>query len=174
VPDAPDPVTTLVDFLGRDRFDVNVERVTLEVPFNRNVLPAGTLTVYHAPFGGEPAPVLTFRLTDDVGHRDPQAQVTRYSFDREKGEAIVYRPGEVLYAVLPVKKDGQGGWVLTWARSRSEVYQFERLVRPPRLHRKDQENIQGELLEEIRLEFQPAHGVPTVPDLMPVVILKKR
>jgi len=137
------------------------------------VVPAGALTMYHAPSGAEPAPALTFRLTDDFGHRDPQAQVTHYSFDREKGAAIAYRPGEVLYAVLPVKKDGEGDWVLTWARSRSEVYQFERLVRPPRLHRKDQENIKGELLDDVHLAIQPAHGVPTVPDLMPVVILKK-
>jgi hypothetical protein len=173
LPDAPDPVTTLVNFLGHDRFDVNVERIALEVPFSRNVVPAGALTMYHAPSGAEPAPALTFRLTDDFGHRDPQAQVTHYSFDREKGAAIAYRPGEVLYAVLPVKKDGEGDWVLTWARSRSEVYQFERLVRPPRLHRKDQENIKGELLDDVHLAIQPAHGVPTVPDLMPVVILKK-
>jgi hypothetical protein len=174
VPDAPDPVTTLVSFLGRDRFDVNIERVTLEVPFDRNAVPAGTLTIYHATAGAEPVPALTFRLTDDEGHRDPHARVTRYSFGRERGAAVAYRPGDVLYAVLPVKRDGQGDWVLTWARSRSEVYQFERLVRPPRLHRKDQENTLGELLEDVQLAIQPAQGVPTVPDLMPVVILKKR
>jgi hypothetical protein len=174
VPDSPDPVTTLANFLGQDRFDVNVERVTLEVPFDRNVVPAGALTVYHAAAGAEPVPALTFRLTDDEGHRDAQVRVTRYSFSRDMGAALVYRPGDVLYAVLPVKKDGQGDWALTWARSRSEVYQFERLVRPPRLHRKDQENTQGELLEDIQLAIQPAHGVPAVPDLMPVVILKKR
>jgi GTPase SAR1 family protein len=174
VPDAPDPVTALASFLGQDRFDVNIERVTLEVPFDRNVVPARPLTVYHAAAGAEPVPALTFRLTDDEGHRDPQARVTRYSFGRDKGAALVYRPGDVLYAVLPVKKDGQGDWVLTWARSRSQVYQFERLVRPPRLHRQDQENTQGELLDDVHLAIQPAQGVPAVPDLMPVVILKKR
>jgi GTPase SAR1 family protein len=174
VRDPPDPVKTLANFLGQDHFDVNIERVTLEVPFDRNVVPAGTLTVYHAAAGAEPVPALTFRLTDDEGHRDAQARVTRYSFGRDKGGALVYRPGDVLYAALPAKKDGQGDWVLTWARSRSEVYQFERLVRPPRLHRKDQENTQGELLDDVRLATQPAYGMPSVPDLMPVVILKKR
>jgi hypothetical protein len=174
IPDAPDPVTALESFLGQDRFEVNIERATLEVPSDRNLVPAGTLTVYHAAAGAEPTPVLTFRLTDDEGHRGPQARVTRYSFGRDKGATVVCRPGDVLYAVLPVKKDGQGHWMLTWARSRSEVYQFERLVRPPRLHRKDQENTQGALLEDVQLEIQPAHGVPTVPDLMPVVVLKKR
>jgi GTPase SAR1 family protein len=173
VPDAPEPVTALASFLGQDHFEVNIERVTLEVPFDRNVVPAGTLTVYHAAAGAEPVPVLTFHLTDDEGHRDPQARVTRNSFSRDRGTALIYRPGDILYAVLPVKKDGQGDWVLTWARSRSEVHQFERLVRPPRLHRKDQENTQGELLDDVRLAIQPAHGLPTVPDLMPVVILKK-
>ena len=89
-------------------------------------------------------------------------------------QPIVYRPGDLLYAVLPVQRHGEGDWRLTWGRGRSQRYQFERLVRPPRLHRKDQDNTQGELLDDVQLVLQPAEGVPSLPDLMPVVILKNR
>ncbi len=66
---------------------------------------------------------------------------------------------------------GSSGWVLTWARNRSQVYQFERLQRPPRLHPKDKANTQGEVQEGISLEFPPEAGIPKMPDLMPVVPL---
>ena len=64
--------------------------------------------------------------------------------------------------------------MLTWARARSEGYQFERLVRPPRLHRKAQENIEGDLLGDVSTSLLPERGVPKVPDLLPIVMSKKR
>jgi hypothetical protein len=49
------------------------------------------------------------------------------------------------------------------------MYQFERLTRPPRLHRTKEATTSGTLEEEVRLTIIPADGVPRVPDLMPVV-----
>jgi hypothetical protein len=173
-PDAGDPVSSLAEFLSHDRFIVDVQQITLEIPFDRKLTPAGPFTIYHATAGAEPAPVLTLRLADDEGQRDPQRRVTVYSFLRSSGTDFVYRPGDMAYADLPVKKDGQGDWMLTWARARSEGYQFERLVRPPRLHRKAQENIEGDLLGDVSTSLLPERGVPKVPDLLPIVMSKKR
>jgi hypothetical protein len=97
-----------------------------------------------------------------------------YSFVSKGGSALTYQPGEFFFASLPVKKDGDAGeWRLTWARRRSALWAFEALSRPPRLHRADQENTEGELLEDVTLKILPPGGVPKVPDLVPVVDLKK-
>jgi hypothetical protein len=172
-PQAKDPVDVLADFLRQDQFDVGLRNLKLEVPFDRKLRPVGPITVYFGSGNDEikPAVVLT---RDDEGHRDFQKRITTYKFQRESGSLIVYRPGDHLFATLPVRKENEGGdWLLTWARNRSELYQFERLVRPPRLHRKEQENTQGELMENISLTVVPERDLPRVPDLVPVVKLKK-
>jgi hypothetical protein len=64
--------------------------------------------------------------------------------------------------------------MFTWARSRSEVYQHERLARPPRLHRRDQGNTTGELAAGVVLRATEGTGIPPAPDLLPVVRLDKR
>jgi hypothetical protein len=83
---------------------------------------------------------------------------------------LTYKPGERLWASLPLRDD----WMLTWARDRSSMYQFESLLRPPRLHKKDEPNTAGSLQEGVRVIIKPADGVPRVPDLMPVVRLEGR
>ena len=65
------------------------------------------------------------------------------------------------------------GLMLTWARDRSSVYQFERLRRPPRLHKANEPNTEGTLEEGVRLLIDPPDGVPRVPDLLPVVRLER-
>jgi hypothetical protein len=170
-PDAVDPITALADFLRLDHFDIEIQRLSLEVPFDRKIRPAGPFTIVHGPGNTE---AFVFRSTDDEGRRDPQRRVTVFSFFKEKGGPLLYRPGDALYATLDVKKEGTSApWRLTWARDRSEVYQFERLVRPPRLHAADRPNTEGELAEDVTVLFQPPGGIPKVPDLMPVVRLKK-
>lgn len=166
-----DPITALSEFLAKDQFPLDIQRVTLTVPFERKLRPAGPLAIYH---NSKDTPALIFKAQDEEGRRDPQQRVTVYTFDRASGAGITYRPGDTLFAKLPVRRDGDpADWALTWARNRSDVYQFERLVRPPRLHRKDQPNKEGELLENVIATVTPESGLPRVPDLMPVVILKK-
>jgi hypothetical protein len=168
---ARDPVTVLAEFLRQDHFDLDWRLLTLQIPFERNLRPTGMLTVYHgAPPGKEIAPALVFKLADENGRRDSERRVTVYTFERQLGRAFVYHPGDHLHADLCVERAGvEGDWVLTWARSRSEVYQFERLTRPPRLHQKMEENTKGELAEDVVLSIIPPTGNPQVPDLVPVV-----
>jgi hypothetical protein len=173
-PEASDPVTALADFLRQDRFEIEIQQLTMEVPYDRKLRPAGKLTVYHGPAHAPGLPALVFKLIDDDGRRDPDRRITSYSFTRDTGVAFSYRPGDTLYASLPVKLEGAGDWLLTWSRCRSEVFQFERLVRPPRLHARDQDNLQGELVEDLVIIYLPEHGIPRVPDLLPIVKPKKR
>jgi hypothetical protein len=168
-----DPVNALAEFISRDRFSLDMQRLELTVPFDRRLRPAGPLTVFHGAGGNVPA-ALVFKASEEEGRRNPQERVTVYTFLRESGSGPGYRPGDTLYANLPVRRDGDADWMLTWARSRSSLYQFERLVRPPRLHRRAEENTRGELLENVTLTVTPEGGLPKVPDLMPVVILAGR
>jgi hypothetical protein len=73
-----------------------------------------------------------------------------------------------LYARLNVFNNGQDGWRLTWARGRSEVYQFEHLAphQPPQLHRGD-DLAGGSAAKTVTLTFTPP--LPKVPELIPQV-----
>jgi len=164
---AEDPVSALDVFLRRERFDINLRRLALEIPDASKVRPEGKLLVHHFS-GAEKTPPLTFEPTGEERH-DGRRRVMRYGFGPSGDSSIAYKPGDTLWADLPVQNGGSPGWMLTWARNRSQLYQFERLARPPRLHPKDKENTQGEVQEGISLEITPEGGVPKVPDLMPVV-----
>jgi hypothetical protein len=168
-PDAPedDPVRALASFLGQERFTIEVNRLTLEVPERLKVRPApdAVLAVHH---GTGDRPALALGLSGE-GQRDVQRRVWLYTFRPVEGQRLVYRPGDRLWATLAL----QDGWMFTWARSRSAVYQFERLRRPPRLHRATEPNTSGELEEGVRLLPDPPDGIPRVPDLLPLVRLER-
>jgi hypothetical protein len=46
------------------------------------------------------------------------------------------------------------------------------LALPPRLHRQEQENTQGNVAKQVSVQIFPEAGIPTIPDLMPEVPLK--
>jgi GTPase SAR1 family protein len=164
-PQGEDPVTALASYLAKDRFEISLKRLELIVPANRKLRPAGPLTI-HAGDQANPS-VLVFARSSDVGIGNQG--IINYSFQLPKGETLVYHPGDTFYAALPVEQEGQGSdWMLTWARSRSQVYAMERLLRPPRLHRKDEQNTQGELLEDVAITPFP-NTFPREPDLLPIV-----
>jgi hypothetical protein len=168
--DAPDPVSALATFLQQPRFTVEIQKLTLEIPEGLKVKPAAEarLSVYHpeGPDGDKPA--LVFGAPDE-GLRDAQRRVWTYSFRLLEGKRIVYQPGDRFWASLPLRDER----MLTWARYRSTVYQFECLRRPPRLHKASEPNTAGSLEDGVRLTITPDDGVPKVPDLMPVVRLER-
>jgi hypothetical protein len=169
-PDWADPVVVLANFLKKDRFELDVRRPTLTVPIPLNVRPVGKLLIYHSRVSAQ-APALVLEVADTS--TDMAARVRTYTFRPEgEGRLLAFQPGDSIWATLQVERDGSPDWVLTWARSRSSVYQFEHLTTAPQLHRKDQEPAQGETAAGVALTFSPPSGVPAVPDLMPVVKLK--
>lgn len=170
MPEASDPVSGLAEFLDRGSFTLTLRRLTLEIPESLERKPAADakLSIYHPSSAGE-NPALVFELSGE-GERDPQRRVWRYSFRVREPQTLNYRPGDALWARLPLRDD----WMLTWVRGHSLMYQFERLTRPPRLHKANETTTRGTLEDEVRLTILPADGVPRVPDLMPVVRLSSQ
>jgi hypothetical protein len=171
-PDAPDPVTALFTFLGKESFDLELRRLTLEIPDELRLRVAGRLTVHHL-VGDKDRP-LAFELQGE-GRRDRPRGVTAYTFVPAGDTRLTYRPGEELWAELPLKDADNRDWVFTWSVSRSRTYKFERLLREsPRLHRPGQDVTQAEIVKGVTLTVTPEDGVPKVPDLLPVVKLEAR
>jgi hypothetical protein len=168
--DATDPVSALASFLQQPRFTVEIQRLTVEIPEGLRVKPGAdaSLSVYHPEGPDDRRAALVFALSDE-GRRDPQRRVWTYSFRLLEGRRVVYQPGDRFWASLPLRDEQ----MLTWARYRSTVYQFECLRRPPRLHKASEPNTSGSLEEGVRLLIHPDDGVPKVPDLMPVVRLER-
>lgn len=166
-PEAADPVSGLADFLNRTSFTLNIRRLTLEIPESLERKPANDapISIYHPASAGE-KPALLLQPSSE-GERDPQRRVRMYTFRLREPQTLTYRPGDSLWATLALRDD----WMFTWVRCRSLMYQFERLTRPPRLHRTKEATTSGTLEEEVRLTIVPADGVPRLPDLMPVVKL---
>jgi hypothetical protein len=164
-PKAPDPVRALAEFLGQDRFGIEIRGASMEVPERLGVRPRAdaAFKVYQPASGRQPA--LALEQSADP-RRDPRRNVWVYTFRAAKRDRLVFRPGNKLWAELPLR-DGR---TLTWAEARSALYPFECLHRPPRLQDKDATTLsEGSVQEGVRLAPSPEGGVPRVPDLMPAV-----
>jgi antibiotic biosynthesis monooxygenase (ABM) superfamily enzyme len=166
--EAADPVTALAEFLAKTSFPLDLRRLTLEIPESLGVKPAAdaVLSIHHPASAGE-KPALVFEQSGE-GERDAQRRVWVYSYRPAESQRLTYRPGDSLWASLPLRDD----LMFTWVRGHSLMYQFERLTRPPRLHKAKEAAVMGTLEEKVHLTITPADGVPRLPDLMPVVRLQ--
>jgi hypothetical protein len=162
-----DPVDELAAFLGRERFDIKLTRLRLGIPRDLGVEPSGNLSVTHEA-GGK---ATTLTLEPGEGQYNSQTRVTTYTFRATGEENIVYRPGDGLWAKLPLRKGATGGWAFSWIRGRSELYQFEHLERGAWLHQEGKDPSSGKYDENLRLAPTGDTHIPRVPDLMPVVKL---
>jgi hypothetical protein len=166
-----DPVKDLAAFLKRDEFDLDLRRLTLEIPDRLNKHSTDDLVVYVQRAGETTG----YRFEIIGNPRDAKRGVTQYQLQAAKQAAIVYQPGDLLWAEMRLrdvdKRDEE--WTLTWARCRSELYQFERLTRPPRLRPKDQPTSEGKIAEDVTVTVTQG-SLPLVPDLVPVVKLDRR
>lgn len=174
-----DPVAALVRFLKESSFPLELKRLTLSIPDDidagaarvRQLRPVGNLSVRHEANKKETA--LTFE-TSGGGERDLQAQAMKYAFKATGEQTLTYRPGDKLSAVLSLKDADGREWVAEWLRGRSRVYQLDHLVYEPVLYRKDQGSDKGQPAAGMTLRVTLGKDIPPIPDLMPVVILKKR
>jgi hypothetical protein len=189
-PDAADPIDSLVAFLKRDQFELKVSTIVISIPDRLNLRPEGKLILHLISMDegrgmsnesntspasstssslNRPASSLTF---EQAGEPKRESATSRYTFRAAGSTSLVYRPSDTFWADMPLRKSDGQGWVLTWTRARSLLYQFECLSLPPRLHRKEQENTRGEVARDIRVEVFPDTGVPAVPAIMPEVPLR--
>jgi hypothetical protein len=167
-PAAEDPVTRLAGFLNREKFELRIEMLELELPQTSGLTPRAeaTLDLYLPASGKDPA--ARFRRSGEV-RKDDQRRVNLYLFRKETPGSLAFRPGERLWAKLPLSGGKQQ---LTWSESRSSLYQFERLLLPPRLQDNNGAALTaGRRMDEVRLRIQPVDGMPAVPDLIPIIRL---
>jgi hypothetical protein len=166
-----DPVEELAAFLGRDRFEIKLSRLSLAIPRDLGVdlqdAPRDSLTVtLRARQGGKETAVT---LEGRKGEYDAQARVQPVTF-RVTGEGtFVFEPGDEVWAKLPLRKGEGGGWAFSWIRGRSRLYEFEHLSRGAWLHEEGKEPTSGRYYDDLRLVPLGETHVPAVPDLMPVV-----
>jgi hypothetical protein len=164
-----DPVDELASFLGREAFEIKLSRLRLGVPRDLGLEAQGNLTITHEVAGRPNALAL-----EPVGEAayDPQTRVTTYTYRVTGDGGLTYRPGEGLWAKLPLRKAGEaGGWALSWIRGRSQLYEFEHLSRGAWLHPDGDKATSGKYYEDLRLLPAGETHIPHVPDLIPVVKL---
>jgi hypothetical protein len=165
-PDAEDPVSTLATFLAQKRFTINPARLTLEVPDRGRARPRAEarFVVLHPASDRQPA--LAFEPTGEPA-RDAARGVWTYSYRLAAGQRVFYRPGEKLWAELPLRDGKQR---LVWGDCRSQRFQLERLRATPRIQAAGAASLtSGTLQEGVVLTFSPDETVPRVPDLVPQV-----
>jgi hypothetical protein len=160
-----DPVTTLAAFVRTDRFELTIQSVTVGIPddlLDPRPQPAGPLVVTHTPAGRSPVEY-RFRLEGEPQRERP---LTNYTFvaDGHPGR-IDYRPGDGLTASLPLRT-GSADARLVWAGTRTPIYQFDALARPPRLERGGPVPT-AEPAAGVRLTVTPPGGLPAVPAVVP-------
>jgi hypothetical protein len=169
VPSAPEPIEAIVAFLGKKQFTIEVRSFTLEVPELRSLLPRAEarLVILHPQSKRQPA--LAFEPSGEPA-RDMARRLRIYRFQLTEGQRLLYTPGDKLWAELPLRG---GKERLVWSQSRSALYQFDRLLNPPRQQSSSAASLdEGRLLDDVRLIPRPEDGVPPLPDLMPTVKLE--
>jgi hypothetical protein len=163
---ATDPVIALAAFLQKNSFPLEINQLTLEIPFRLQAakpLAGADFEIFH-PATSPQGPAIVC-VPAGEGERDVARKVTVYKFRPRDRQRLTYRPGEQLWASLQLRDDQ----TLTWTRGHSTAFQFERLLRPPRLRPTSEPAGEGTLAEGVELTVVPADGVPRVPDLLPVV-----
>lgn len=166
-PQTADPVETLVEFLRRDQFEIDLRGLLLTIPDaiqNQVWKPAGPfiISIQRANARVE---TVSFRAKDTAG------APTGYSFAIEGPGAFVIRPGDSIWAEIKVRDANGGERTLTWWANgvRTAAYQFDRFELPPRMHRADQKPEAGELVLGVTVEFSPDRAWPRLPDLLPAL-----
>jgi hypothetical protein len=165
-PVAGDPVIALEAFIRQGKFDLSIRQIALEIPDDAQVRPDGSLTIYYRKISGDPTPYVFERTGEE--RRDLAKGASVWTF-RSSQQTIPFEPGSSFWADLPVKYQDSANWKLTWSRSRSQVYQFQRLQEPPRLHAIGQSHLDGKLEDRVSLTILPENGSPTLPALVPHV-----
>jgi hypothetical protein len=169
-PKAVDPATELAEFLSKTSFPVDVRQVTLEVPYRYADLKprAGAeFAIFHTATTADGPAILLAPVGE--GERDDARRVTTYTFRARDRSRLTYHPGDALWATLEMR-DGHS---LAWTRGRSNAFQFERLLRPPRLRSTAEPDSEGTSADGIELLITPADGLPHLPDMMPSVPANK-
>jgi hypothetical protein len=163
-PQASDPAVELAAFLRAKEFAIEIKGFDLVIPLALRVpplIPAGPLTIALSPAAGSSI-VRTFKA---AGEGTQQGLNTIYRLVPEQSEPMQYRPGSGLKLELPVRS-GDQRFTLKWDEGSTKAYQFDRLVREPRLVTAAGT---GEPATGVALIPIPGSIIPRLPILLPEV-----
>ena len=166
-PRSENPATATADFLRRPSFQIEVKTIKLRIPdtvSDAPVTPAGDLTLVERRRGADETSRITLHQSGEA-ERSKQGLV--YTFTFTGTSTMTYRPGDDFVAELPVRK-GKRELKLAWTSSRTAAYQFERLMREPRLHEPDQSNMEGSLAVGVTVTVTDGK-FPVVPAMVPTL-----
>src|SRR5262249_29557918 len=151
-------------------FDLEVNKLRLRIPDTLSdaaVRPNGDLVLEQRKEGLPPIRV----LLRQSGEPERDRQTLVYTFSTTARQTLTYRPGDRFFAELPARKRDEN-LKLTGAHSLKISFQFERLLREPRVHAADQKNIDGQLPEGVVTTVTDGK-FPPVPPMVPIVPLAK-
>jgi hypothetical protein len=166
-----DPVEALADFLGKKQFTIEPRSLVLELPETSDLKPrAGARLVIMHPATGKQAP-LAYETSGEP-QRDRGRRLRLYTFRLTRGDQVIFRPGDNLWAELPLS----GGELrLVWSQARSSLYLFERLRTTPLVQPVSARSLDaGRPVTGATLVIRPDDSVPRVPDLLPDVPAEER
>ncbi len=163
-PSALNPIEELAQFLKMDEFELKLNGFELLLqpdPALGRVTPAGPFTLkINAPNG-----TAKTRSFQQVGDGVQTGSAMNYRFKADSTDKLLYKPGDELYAELPVRAGGRD-FKLVWETSRSRVFQFDKLTREPRMAKP---GAASELAPGVRLTPGTDSTLPRLPILFPTV-----
>jgi GTPase SAR1 family protein len=166
-----DPVQALGEFLGKKQFVIDPRSLVLELPETSELRPrAGARLVLMHPATGKQAP-LAYETSGEP-QLDRGRRLRLYTFRLARGDRIVFKPGDNLWAELPLSGGEQR---LAWSQARSSLFLFERLRTTPRVQPVGAKSLDaGRPVTGAALVIRPDESVPHVPDLLPDVPEEER
>jgi hypothetical protein len=162
-PKAANPIDEFAAFLRAESFALDPRGFELAIPVDlreQRVVPNGPLTITLTPRGGPPET----RTLNVRGEGVRQGATVVYTLAADADVRLTYRPGELLTAELPVRA-GMQDLKLVWGPGGTDVFQFERLLREPKLVRGGS----SEPAAGVRLTPTAGTVVPPLPPLLPEV-----
>lgn len=130
-PAAPNPVSELVAFLRQPKFELDLHGFELVIPLDVSldrVVPSGPFVLSLTPRVGS----AVSRQFKQVGAGRREGSAMRYLFEADGDRKLTYHPGDELRAEL-VLRAGNQEYKLVWESGNSRTFQFDHLLREPRL-----------------------------------------
>lgn len=167
-----DPITALTTFLDQTQFNIELRGLRLTIPDDlkdKRLRPNGKLVI-SAQRSDRSVATLSFHLADE-GVRDPNRRTTTFTFVSEGAGKLPVQPGDIIWAEVDVRDTAGQTWKLSWWANgiRNKLFQFDRLMLPPRIHRLDQKPEDGTPAIGVTMTLVPEHAWPKLPDLLPEI-----
>ncbi len=167
-PAAEDSCEAFNRFVNQRSFSIAPKSLKLFIPDTLRefrLRPESNFAINYRASGAAKASAVTFKMEGE-GIREKNGMNYLFVAD-SSASAISYAPGDALSAELMLK-ESEKSWQFSWIRSRTASYQFERLLREPKLHEPTKGVNSGDWADGVKLTVTEG-AIPAIPDLLPNV-----